>query len=115
MNDTHSDKLLASYALFKGLFDKGKDIYGVIAEYLKKTVSEKGLYNFTLDEITQILNREYEFNIPNAVVKTSLNRIENLTKKERPILLIILMILLQQILMNLNKIIEIEMIASFKV
>lgn len=80
MDDKHSNKLLASYALFKGLFDKGKDIYGVIAEYLKKTISEKGLYNFTLDEITRILNIEFEFNIPNAVVKTSLNRIENLTK-----------------------------------
>lgn len=31
MDDKHSNKLLASYALFKGLFDKGKDIYGVIA------------------------------------------------------------------------------------
>lgn len=80
MNDKESNKLLASYALFKGLFDKGKDIYGVIAEYLKKTISEKGLYHFTLDEITQILNTEFEFNIPNAVVKTSLNRIDNLTK-----------------------------------
>lgn len=80
MDDKQSNKLLASYALFKGLFDKGKDIYGVIAEYLKKTISDKGLYNFTLDEITQILNSEFEFNIPNAVVKTSLNRIDNLTK-----------------------------------
>lgn len=80
MDEKHSNKLLASYALFKGLYDKGKDIYGVIAEYLKKTISDKGLYNFTLDEITQILNAEFEFNIPNAVVKTSLNRIENLTK-----------------------------------
>lgn len=80
MESKHSNKLLASYALFKGLFDKGKDIYGVIAEYLKKTISDKGLYNFTLDEITRILNAEFEFNIPNAVVKTSLNRIENLTK-----------------------------------
>lgn len=80
MNDIHSDKLLASYALFKGLFDKGKDIHGVIAEYLKKTISEKGLYNFTLDEITQILNNDFEFNIPNAVVKTSLNRVDNLSK-----------------------------------
>ncbi|MGO4818219.1 hypothetical protein [Flavobacterium sp. W22_SRS_FP1] len=80
MNDKHSNKLLASYALFKGLFDLGKDIYGVIAEYLKKTISDKGLYNFTLDEITQILNNDFEFNIPNAVVKTSLNRIDNLTR-----------------------------------
>lgn len=80
MSDKESNKLLASYALFKGLFDKGKDIYGVIAEYLKKAISEKGLYHFTLDEITQILNNEFEFNIPNAVVKTSLNRIDNLTK-----------------------------------
>lgn len=80
MDDKHGNKLLASYALFKGLFDNGKDIYGVIAEYLKKTISDKGLYNFTLDEITRILNIEFEFNIPNAVVKTSLNRIDNLTK-----------------------------------
>lgn len=80
MNDKHGNKLLASYALFKGLFDNGKDIYGVIAEYLKKIISEKGLYNFTLDEITNYLNKEYEFNIPNAVIKTALNRIENLTK-----------------------------------
>lgn len=36
MDGKHNNKLLASYALFKGLFDKGKDIYGVIGEYLKK-------------------------------------------------------------------------------
>jgi hypothetical protein len=81
MNENQSNKLLASYALFKGLYDTGKDIYGVIAEYLKKTISEKGLYNFTLDEITRLLNKEFEFNIPNAVVKSSLNRIKNITKK----------------------------------
>lgn len=80
MNDKHNNKLLASYALFKGFFDRGKDIYGVIAEYLKKIISDKGLYNFTLDEITQILNVEFEFNIPNAVVKSSLSRIDTLTK-----------------------------------
>jgi len=81
MSENQSNKLLASYALFKGLYDTGKDIYGVIAEYLKKIISDKGLYNFTLDEITQILNKEFEFNIPNAVVKASLNRIENITKQ----------------------------------
>ncbi len=80
MIDNQENKLLASYALFKGLYDNKKDIYGVLAEYLKKTIAEKALYNFTLDEITQILNSEFEFNIPNAAVKSSLNRIENLTK-----------------------------------
>lgn len=81
MNENHSNRLLASYALFKGLYDKGKDIYGVIAEYLKKVVSDKALYKFTLDDITQQLNKEFDFNIPNAVVKTALNRIDNITKE----------------------------------
>ena len=52
MDDKHNSRLLASYALFKGLFDNGKDSYGVIAEYLKKIISEEGLYAFTLDDIT---------------------------------------------------------------
>jgi len=81
MRVNQSNKLLASYALFKGLYDTGKDIFGVIAEYLKKIISNKGLYQFTLDEITQIFNKELESNIPNAVVKTALSRIENINKK----------------------------------
>ena len=75
LDKNQSNKLLASYALFKGLYDTGKNVYGVIAEYLKKIISYKGLYNFTLDEITQYPNKDFEFYIPNAVVKTSLKRI----------------------------------------
>lgn len=78
-----NSKCLASLAVFRELYDNEKDVYAVISEFLKETIRFNGKYQFSLTEITQLLNDNYEFNIPEAVVKTSLKRIKNIHKEKK--------------------------------
>lgn len=73
-------KCLASLAVFRELYDSQKDIYGIIAEFLKEVIASNSKYRFGLMEITQLLNNNFDFRIPEAVVKTSLNRLTFLVK-----------------------------------
>lgn len=79
-NTLENSKCLASLAVFRELYDNQKDVYGVISEFLKEVISSKNTYQFGLTEITQILNDSYDFKIPEAVVKTSLSRLDFLSK-----------------------------------
>ena len=45
-------KLLASLVIFRELFDKQKDIYSVIAEFLQEIIVIYGKHQFNLTEIT---------------------------------------------------------------
>jgi len=74
-------KCLASLALFRELYNNDKDIYSIICEFLKEIVTTQGKYQFTLTEITTILNETYDFKIPEAVVNTSLNRFKTALTK----------------------------------
>ncbi|MBJ8325566.1 hypothetical protein [Streptococcus pacificus] len=67
-------RLLASLALFRELYDSEKDVYGVISAFLSEIIKSKRIYEFSLTEITEKLNSIYEFEIPTAVVKTSLSK-----------------------------------------
>lgn len=73
-------KCLASLAVFRELYDSQKDIYGIISEFLKEIIVSKAKHQFTLTGITQLLNDEFDFSIPEAVVKTSLKRLLFLSK-----------------------------------
>lgn len=64
-------KCLASLAVFRELYNSEKDIYGIIGEFLKEIISTNGKHQFTLNEITQLLNDTYDFKIHEAVVNTS--------------------------------------------
>ena len=67
--------LLASIAVFKNLKDKDSDIYHVIGEFIKDIF----LQNHTAMDIVSLkkeLNQNYGFNIPEAVIKTALNRLK---------------------------------------
>ncbi len=77
-------KYLASLAVFRELYDSNKDIYGVICELLDDIIRSQGKYQFNLTEITNLLNNEFDFSIPEAVVGTSLRRL-NYLKKDRGI------------------------------
>lgn len=79
-NTLENSKCLASLAVFRELYDNQKDVYGVISEFLKEVISSNNTYQFGLTEITQILNDSYDFKIPEAVVKTSLSRLDFLSK-----------------------------------
>lgn len=68
-------KLLASLVVFRELYDKQKDIYGVIAEFLKEIIGSNGKHRFNATEITNLLNNTFDFSLPEAVVNTALRRL----------------------------------------
>jgi len=74
-------KCLASLAVFRELYNNEKDIYGIICEFLKEIITAQAKHQFTLTEITALLNETYDFKIPEAVVSTSLNRFKNALTK----------------------------------
>jgi len=74
-------KLLASLVVFRELYDNQRDIYGVIAEFLKEIISANRKHRFHLTEITYLLNSTFDFSIPEAVVNTALQRLD-LQKEE---------------------------------
>lgn len=70
-------KLLASLAVFKEIYDtKQKDVYGVIAEFLKEVISANGKHRFNVTEIANLLNNTFDFSLPEAVVGTALRRLD---------------------------------------
>lgn len=75
-------KCLASLAVFRELYNSEKDIYGIISEFLLEQIISNSKHSFNLSEITNLLNESYDFSIPEAVVRTSLNRIKSITKSE---------------------------------
>lgn len=75
-------KLLASLALFRELYDSKKDIYEVIAEFIKEVVVSKAKYQFNITELTIELNTTYEFSLPEAVVNASINKLDFIKKSD---------------------------------
>lgn len=67
---------MASLAIFKTLYDKKKDLYSVIASFSQKLIYDQKLHAFNLQEFCNKLKEVYGFNLPNAVVKTSLKRLK---------------------------------------
>jgi len=70
-------KCLASLAVFRELYNSNRNIYGIISEFLKEIISANGKHQFSLTEITQLLNDTFDFSIPEAIVSTSLNRFKD--------------------------------------
>lgn len=73
-------RLLASLAVFRELYDSKKDIYGIIAEFLREVIIDKAKHKFNLAEITRIVNSYYYFNLPESVVMSSLTQLEFINK-----------------------------------
>lgn len=81
-NIQEDNKLIASLAVFRELFNSEKDIYGVISVFLSDIIKSQALYTFTLTDITTTFNKIYEFDIPAAVVNTSLGRLDYVEKRQ---------------------------------
>ena len=79
-NNTEDNKLLASLSVFRQLFNAEKDVYGVISVFLNDLIKTHNLLSFNLNEITNLLNQTYEFDIPSPVIVTSLGRLKYLEK-----------------------------------
>ena len=66
---------MASLAIFKTLYDEKKDLYSVIASFSQQLIYDQKLHGFSLQEFCNKIKDSYGFNLPNAVVKTSLKRL----------------------------------------
>jgi hypothetical protein len=66
------NKLIASVVVFKELHDNNKDIYDIIAEFLKAGIIDKKKWQFNSTEITLLLEEVFDFKLPEAVIKTTL-------------------------------------------
>ena len=64
--------LLASVVLFGELYDSDKDIYDVIAEFIKATMIFENKWAFNTTEATQLLSSVFGLSIPEAVISTTL-------------------------------------------
>ena len=67
---------MASLAVFRDLYNTKRDIYSVIAEFAKLALAEKALSSFNLQQMVNIINQEYGFDLPVAVVKRALGKLK---------------------------------------
>lgn len=73
-------KSMAAMAVFRDLYNQKKDIYSVIAEFLKLAIVENGLKVFELQEIANIVKKDNGMDLPVAVIKRSLGRLKFLDR-----------------------------------
>ncbi len=76
-------KSMASLAVFRTLYNKNANIYKVISEFIKQVVVDNKLYTFEINQIQELLLKKYGFNIPQAVVKTSIKQIPTVEQTAR--------------------------------
>jgi hypothetical protein len=83
MNDCKNEsRCLASLALFRELYNSKNDVYGVISEFLKEVIISEAMHQFSLTEITRLLNDSFDFHLPDAIVQTALKRISFVEKRQ---------------------------------
>lgn len=65
--DNH--RLLASAALFRGMYSEKLDQYDVLAEFIKATVTLHSLHSFDASTCASLLSQDFGFDIPAAVIR----------------------------------------------
>jgi hypothetical protein len=66
------NNLFASAALFGELYNNDKDVYDVIGEFIIAALEIDKKWIFTSNEVTDMLNKSFDFSIPESVVKSSI-------------------------------------------
>lgn len=79
---SNETKCLASLAVFRELYNSKNDVYDVISQFLKEIIINNSKHQFSLTEITKLLNSTFDFNLPDAIVQTSLKRIDFIVKDQ---------------------------------
>jgi hypothetical protein len=75
--------LISSLVVFRQLYDANKDIYNVLAEFIKVIIADESLFCFSSIDITSKLKSTFDFKIPEAVVKTTLKRLPHKRESSR--------------------------------
>lgn len=66
--------LLASVVLFRELYSDNKDVYDVIAEFIKGALLFAQKWSANTTEAAELLSKEFELSLPEAVVGTTLHK-----------------------------------------
>lgn len=74
LSHMEDQRLLASVALFRKLYDNQKDSYDVLADFIRAAININSLWNFTVDDCSKSLKENFGFRIPTAVLKSCLKR-----------------------------------------
>lgn len=72
----NSNNLLASVSLFAELYDNNKDIKEVLKEFILSLFTLEKIYSIDSIKAQTLLNNHYGFEIPEAVVVTTLNNLK---------------------------------------
>lgn len=78
-------KCMASLAVFKQLFNSGNDIFCIIAEFIKQEIISRGLTDFTEQQMHEFLLIDNGFDVPQAVIHTSIKRLPFLTRQKESV------------------------------
>ncbi len=83
MKKTSSISLLASFATLKSLNDEKKysNAYQLLSEFIAYIIKEKALYSFSAIQMKNELTTVFGFDVPEAVVKTAINSLKYVSKK----------------------------------
>jgi len=69
ISNMDNQRLLASAAVFRGLYSESLDQYDVLSQFISATITLNNLHSFSLSECTQLLKNDFGFEIPEAVVR----------------------------------------------
>lgn len=67
-------KLLASASVLRVLYDEKKDIYDVLVEFIRQTISGRSLSAFSSVECVRYLDEDFGFLLPEAIIKSCLRK-----------------------------------------
>ena len=70
-----NNKLLASLAVFRELYNSEKDIYDVISKFIEEVIIHKSIYSFEAVEMKNYLDDFFDFQLPNGIIKASSRRL----------------------------------------
>ena len=81
----YSKPILASYATFKELYNskKYRSPYQILLEFIRYIIDSKHLFEFTSTDIQGYLKDEFGFNLPLAVIRTSLRSLEGFERNHQ--------------------------------
>lgn len=76
--------VMASYATLKAMTDsnKYKNQYLILAEFIKYLIVSRSVYSFSIPQMQSWLKEEFNFDLPEAVIKSAIKKIPGCTCQE---------------------------------
>lgn len=71
----HTNKLLASIAVFADLCNTEKDLKSILTEFVKSVFTIEKKFSMDSNEVTKLITNHYGFELPEAVIRTCLNNL----------------------------------------